>query len=107
LRQWRKNTVSSPEPVDAAAFAELEQFVRALGEELARFRKRALQAEARLKRIETSGEPGDLFTGDRIAALESENRDLRARIEGATERTRVTLDRVRFLRQQTASGGDA
>ena len=99
--------MSSPEPVDAAAFAELEQLVRALGEELARFRKRALQAESRLKKLETSGEPGDLFSGDRIASLETENRELRARIDGATERTRTMLDRVRFLRQQTSNGSDA
>jgi hypothetical protein len=98
--------VSLPEPVDAAAFAELEQLVHAVGEELARFRKRALQAEARLKKLETSGEPGDLFSGDRIASLESENRDLRARLESATERTRTMLERVRFLRQQTANGSD-
>ena len=96
-----------PEPVDAAAFAELEQLVHALGEELARFRKRAFQAEARLKKVEVAGEPGDLFSGDRVASLESENRDLRARLESAAERTRTMLDRVRFLRQQTANGSDA
>ena len=99
--------MSLPESVDAAAFAELEQLVHALGEELARFRKRALQAEARLKKIETSGEPGDLFSGDRVTTLESENRDLRERIECVTERTRTMLDRVRFLRQQTVNGSGA
>ena len=99
--------MSSPErvdPVDAVAFEELEQLVRALGEELARFRKRAIQAEARLKKVETSGEPGDLFSGDRIAALESENRDLRDRVDVAATRTRTMLERVRFLRQQAGRG---
>lgn len=102
--------MSSPEPaepVDAAAFVELEQLVRALGEELARFRKRALQAEARVKKVDSAGESGDLFSGDRIAALEAENRELRSRIETATARTRTMLDRVRFLRQQSTIGSDA
>ena len=90
-------------PADAVAFEELEQLVRGLGEELARFRKRALHAESRLKQLETSGEPGDLFTGDRIATLEGENRELKERLDHAVERTRLMLERVRFLRQQTAA----
>jgi hypothetical protein len=48
-----------------------------------------------------------LFSSDRIASLESENRDLRERIDAATQRTRTMLDRVRFLRQQTDNGSDA
>jgi predicted nucleic acid-binding Zn-ribbon protein len=99
--------VSSPVRVDVAAFEELEQLVRSMGEELARFRKRAIQAEARLKSLETSGEPGDLFSGDRIASLQEENRELRGRLEQAAGRTREMLDRVRFLRQQSANGSDA
>ena len=99
--------MSSHVPSDAAAFEELEQLVRALGEELARFRKRALNAEGRLKRIETSGETGDLFAGDRAATLEAENRALRERLAQATERTQAVLSRVRFLRQQAAADGDA
>ena len=49
----------------------------------------------------------DLFSGDRVTTLESENRDLRERIECVTERTRTMLDRVRFLRQQTVNGSGA
>jgi hypothetical protein len=94
--------VSLPEPVDAAAFRELEVLVRALGEELARFRKRAHSAESRLKQAQESGPGGDLFSGDRIATLEAENRDLRRRVDEAATRTRSMLDRVRFLRQQAA-----
>ncbi|HKS04750.1 MAG TPA: hypothetical protein VJR92_00430 [Gemmatimonadaceae bacterium] len=99
--------MSSPVRVDVTAFEELEQLVRSMGEELARFRKRAMQAEARLKSLETSGEPGDLFSGDRIASLQEENRDLRGRLEQAAGRTREMLDRVRFLRQQSVNGSDA
>jgi hypothetical protein len=99
--------VSSQEPVDALAFENLERMVRALGEELARFRKRAMQAEARVKQLETAvGGDGDLFTGDRIATLESENRELRERLDAAVTRTRTMLERVRFLRQQTDNGSD-
>ena len=99
------------EPVDAVAFENLERLVRALGEELARFRKRAIQAESRVKQLETGGGAGgdaggDLFTGDRISSLESENRDLRERLDAAATRTRTMLDRVRFLRQQTDNGSD-
>jgi predicted nucleic acid-binding Zn-ribbon protein len=99
--------VSLRVPADVAAFEELEQLVRSLGEELARFRKRAQAAEARLKAIESSGETGDLFSGERVTKLEQENRDLRARLEDATGRTRAMLERVRFLRQQSANGSDA
>lgn len=95
------------EPADVVAFEELEQLVRAMGEELARFRKRAMQAEARLKSIETSGETGDLFSGDRMASLEAENRELRGRLEQAAGRTRAILERVRFLRQQSVNGSGA
>lgn len=92
--------MSSPVPANAAAFQELEGLVRALGEELARFRKRALSAEARLKQIQESGDGVDLFTGDRMATMEAENRALRERVEAAASRTRAMVERVRFLRQQ-------
>lgn len=103
--------MSPPGPASGAsyavAFQELEVLVRSLGEELARFRKRALSAEARLRQIETAGETGDLFSSDRVAALEAENRDLRERLEAAASRTRSLWERVKFLRQQTARSTDA
>jgi hypothetical protein len=81
------------------AFEELSQLVRHLGDELAGFRRRALQAEARLRMIEMEG-GAELPAPERVAALERENAELRARLETATARTRQMLDRVRFLRQQ-------
>lgn len=78
--------------------------MRHLGEELAGFRRRALQAETRLKQFEaaaTGGKP----TPEKLAALERENRDLRERLAKATERTNAMLDRVRFLREQASAGG--
>jgi predicted nucleic acid-binding Zn-ribbon protein len=99
--------MSTPEAVDAVAFEELEQLVRALGEELGRFRKRAIHAESRLKQLESSAGSADLFSGDRISTLEGENRDLHDRLTAAAERTRAMLERVRFLRQQTTAGNEA
>lgn len=82
--------------------AQLAQLVRHLGEELASFRKRALQAETTLRGYESSkSRTGDLFAEQRVVELEKENADLRARLEFATDQTRAILAQVRFLRQQS------
>lgn len=94
-----------PEPATGPAFRELEHLVRNLGEELATFRRRAHQAEARLKALSNSP-AGDGSAEERVSTLEAENARLRARLEQATERTRAMLDRVRFLRQQHVLGGE-
>ena len=100
------------------AFVELEQLVRHLGEELTTFRRRALQAEARVKSLETerdaraAADAAALAREEgaaphpRVAELELENDDLRRRLEQVTSRTRKVLDRVRFLRQQQTNGGE-
>lgn len=95
---------SDSERPELQAYNELQQLVRHLADELASFRKRALQAESRLKGVE-AGEPDPRATG-KAAELERENRDLRARLDGAAERTRQVLDRVRFLRQQAKGGSE-
>ena len=84
---------------DAASFEELRQLVRHLGDELTIFRRRAQQAEARMKAVEGSA-GGAKVTPERVERLEVENAELRKRIETARARTRQVLDRVRFLRQQ-------
>ena len=89
---------------DVLAFRELEGLVRHLGEELAGFRRRALQAESQLRRLEEDG--GAVGAAERTAALERENAELRERLAGAAARTRALRDRVRFLRQQGAREGD-
>ena len=116
--------VPSPTRPDEAAFHELQFLVRNLVEELAGFRRRALAAESRLRDVEAlqppsgngahAGEgapaaapafpPGALAS--RLAELERENANLRARLESAADRTRRMLDRVRFLRQQHATAGE-
>jgi hypothetical protein len=86
-------------PEGEAAFADLEKLVHHLGDELASFRRRALQAEARVKALE--GSPGVTRTSpERIDKLERENASLKLRLETARGRTRQMLERVRFLRQQ-------
>ena len=90
-----------------ASFHELEQLVRSLGEELAGFRKRALTAESRLKAFEAANGPTDLFSHERLAAVEQENAELRRRLVAATERTNQVVAQLRFLRQQhERAGGD-
>jgi hypothetical protein len=79
---------------------QLAQLVGLAGEELAAFRRRAIQAEARLKQYESSTRTGDLFSEQRVVQLERENADLRARLTIATEQMRAILAQVRFLRQQ-------
>lgn len=84
---------------DRAAFAELEQLVKHLGDELASFRRRALQAEARIKSLESTGVKG-VVSPERVQFLEKENAGLASRLDAARERTQQMIDRVRFLRQQ-------
>ncbi len=84
---------------ERSAFAELEQLVKHLGDELASFRRRALQAEARLKGLESTGVKG-VVSPERMQYLERENAGLAKRLATARERTQQMIDRVRFLRQQ-------
>ena len=84
---------------EVAAFSELEQLVKHLGDELASFRRRAMQAEARLKSLETTGVKG-VVSPERVQFLERENAGLNNRLEAARARTQQMIDRVRFLRQQ-------
>ncbi|HEX9084754.1 MAG TPA: hypothetical protein VF836_08455 [Gemmatimonadaceae bacterium] len=89
---------------EIAAFAELEQLVKHLGDELASFRRRALQAEARVKNLESTGVKG-VVSPERVQFLETENAGLTSRLEAARARTQQMIDRVRFLRQQHDGAG--
>lgn len=114
---------------DLAAFRELEQLIRALGDEMAAWRRRAHEAEASLKASDArlareAPEPAtdaravasagvasrgatqsaDGSSGQLVAALQRENQDLRLRLDAARQRTKQLLDRVRFLRQQHKMG---
>ena len=89
---------SDNERHDRAAFPELEVLIRHLGDELASFRRRALQAETQLRALEARGSV--LADVTKLETLEAENAALRVRLEAAAGRAQSMLDRVRFLRQQ-------
>lgn len=96
--------MSDSEHPELDAFHELESLVREFGDELATFRRRALNAEGRARALEATIGP-DAPSRERLTELEQENARLRERLEGAATRMRQMLDRVRFLRQQHAVGG--
>jgi hypothetical protein len=93
-----------------AAFAELERLVRSLGEELAFFRRRALEAERRWREATEHAHPDAGPSREalhaRVGELERENATLRARLDDAAERTRQMAERLRFLRQQEGGAGE-
>lgn len=87
------------------AFRELEQLVGHLADELAGFRKRALHAEARLKELDGSSGAAPRLV-EQLKELERDNGELNQRLEGARDRTRQMLERMRFLRQQHVKGAE-
>ena len=94
------------EQPDVAAFAELEALIRALGDEMAAWRRRAHEAEARLKELTPVPSAGAPVMPERVRELEQENRELRQRLETARQRTKQLVDRMRFLRQQHELGAE-
>ena len=80
------------------------ELVRAIGEELAAFRARALRAETRVRELEAAGSDDLLVLRTRVAELEREHAALQARMADAALRTEGLLDRVRFMRQQDEAG---
>ena len=86
--------MSDSERPDLVAFQELEHLIYALADEMAGWRRRAQEAEARIKAVPaTSGRAS-------AASLEKENRELKERLEAARVRTKQLLEKLRFLRQQ-------
>jgi hypothetical protein len=97
--------MSDHERPDLTAFRDLQSLVRALTEEMAGFRRRALTAEARVREYESlEGGEASIELGKRVSELEAENAALRARVETATAGAQGMLERVRFLRQQVQAG---
>lgn len=79
--------------------------IRALGEELATWRRRALRAEAELQEarslLPASGEavvPGDIT--QRLASLEQEEAELQRRLGLAREYVERLRTRLRFLEER-------
>ncbi len=97
--------MSDSERPDQVAFRELETLVRHLTTELATFRKRALTAEARVRKVEGRGDDASAGSAvDRLEELEQQNAALDRRLVQARERAEQMLERVRFLRQQARVG---
>lgn len=88
---------------DLKALAELEQLLRHVGDELAGWRRRALRAEAELQEARAHGGvlagPELVEARERVIALETENQQLRQRVETAKERVRSLASRLSFLEQ--------
>ena len=78
------------------ALDQLENILREVAEELAGWRSRAHKAEAELK---TRG------TGVKHPELESENKALRQRVEGARARVNDLIQRLTFLEEQARDNG--
>ncbi|HEY7876888.1 MAG TPA: hypothetical protein VIC55_01610 [Gemmatimonadaceae bacterium] len=96
--------MSDSERPELAAFLELEQLIHALGEEMAAWRRRAQDAESRLRSAASGGTAAPAKSGGRD--LERENEELRRRLDAAQQRTKQLLDRLRFLRQQHETGAE-
>jgi len=82
------------------AIDQLEAILREVAEELAGWRSRAQKAEAELKLRGAGGAPPV-----RHPELESENRVLRQRMEGARTRVNDLLQRLTFLEEQARENG--
>lgn len=94
------------ERADIRALEQLEAVLREVGEELATWRARALKSEAEGKG--GVGVPrgaaharGDGESRGRAAELETENRQLRARLEAARARMQELVARLSFLEEQS------
>jgi hypothetical protein len=90
------------------AIDQLEAILRDVAEELAGWRSRAQKAEAELK-TRGQGGAGNAGSGGPASArspeLESENRALRQRVEGARTRVNDLLQRLTFLEEQARENG--
>lgn len=85
------------ERADLRALDQLEAVLRELGEELATWRARALKAEP--------ARGGGGGGGTRSAELESENRQLRGRLDAARTRVQELVARLAFLEEQSREAG--
>ncbi|MGI8843729.1 MAG: hypothetical protein ACR2HZ_08515 [Gemmatimonadaceae bacterium] len=97
---------SNHERPEESALLELETVLRAIGEEMVALRRRAQVAESKVRELERGGQlPLDSMASAppadaRVNELETENGQLRGRLESARDRASELADRLRFLRQQ-------
>jgi predicted nucleic acid-binding Zn-ribbon protein len=92
-----------PVPLDVReALDQLEAIVRDVAEEFAGWRSRAQKAEAELK---AGGGTRGVASPVRSPELESENKALRQRVEGARTRVHDLMQRLTFLEEQATDNG--
>ncbi len=91
-------TYAGDRPDVRVAIDQLEAILRDVAEELAGWRSRAQKAETELK---TRGGPVKNANPD----LESENKALRQRVEGARTRVHDLMQRLSFLEEQAKDNG--
>jgi FtsZ-binding cell division protein ZapB len=86
---------------DLRTLDELDRLVGAVTDELAGWRRRAQKAETELAELKGHAGPvaGPELTQarQRIVDLETENQDLRRRVESARERVQALVSRLGFL----------
>ena len=92
-------TYTGDRPDVRDAIDQLEAIVRDVAEELAGWRSRAQKAESELKTRGSSPPPG------KNTELESENKALRQRVEGARTRVHDLMQRLSFLEEQARDNG--
>jgi len=91
-------TYAADRPDVRDALDQLEAILRDVAEELAGWRSRAQKAEGDLK---SRGAPPPV----RNTELESENKALRQRVEGARTRVQDLMQRLTFLEEQAKDNG--
>ncbi len=96
--------MSNDERPEFEALSQLEDVLQHVAEELASWRRRALKAEAEQSALGDEGE-SPLAARDRLTKLESENAELRRRLDSARKRLDGLVGRLRFLEEQTAIEG--
>ena len=94
-------TYAADRPDVRDALDQLEAILRDVAEELAGWRSRAQKAEGDLK-SRGAGPPAPPV---RNPELESENKALRQRVEGARTRVQDLMQRLTFLEEQAKDNG--
>lgn len=95
--------MSSDERPEFEALDDLEDILQHVASELAAWRRRALRAEAESAALGVDEDA--LAARERLAKLETENADLRRRLESARTQLNGLLNRLRFLEEQAAMEG--
>ena len=92
--------MSNEERPEFQALEELREVLAALSNELSAWRRRALTAEAEQTQLQLDADV--VASRERMVGLESENAELKQRLEAAHGRVSELISRLRFLEEQVA-----